>query len=109
MDIVFLFLKYYVVIFLLLISGYYFIPAGLWYYLLFIRKREKWKHLRIQEKFPAAKQIKREIKYSILSVAIFSFLSVFLYYCVISGYTKMYFQIGDHGILYFILCPFVII
>lgn len=109
MNIVFLFLKYYTIIFLLLASGYYFIPAGIWYYLFFIRKREKWKHMRIQKKFPAAIQIKREIKYSLFSIAIFSLISVFLYYCIINGYTKMYFQIKDYGILYFFSSPLIVV
>jgi lathosterol oxidase len=109
MDTIFLFLKYYYVIFLLLLFGYYLIPAGLWYYLFFIRNREKWKHMRIQKKFPGVKQIRREIKYSILSVAIFSFISVFLYYCIINGRTKMYFQISDYGTFYFIVSPIIII
>src|SRR5689334_1354362 len=109
MDSIFLFLKYYTVIFLLLLFGYYLIPAWLWYYLFSIKNGDKWKHMRIQKKIPSVNQIRREIKYSVLSVAIFSFLSVFIYNCIINGRTKMYFQISDLGTIYFIVSPIIII
>jgi lathosterol oxidase len=109
METIFLFLKYYTTFFLLLFSCYYFIPAALWYYLFYIRKREQWKHMRIQQKFPSSEQIKREIKHSAISVAIFSLISVLLYYCIIHGYTKMYFSVTDHSILYLIFSPVIII
>ena len=109
METIFLFLKYYAFFFTLLITVYYFIPAGLWYYLFYVKKREKWKYMRIQSQFPSAKQIKREIRYSVLSISIFSVISVFLYYCIMQGYTKMYFKISEHSLLYFIFSPFIII
>lgn len=90
-----------------MIAGLYFIPVLLAYYVFFIRKREHWKRMRIQRQFPGSTQIKREIKYSILSIAIFSFLSVFLYRCIINGHTKMYFRIHDYGIVYFLISPFI--
>jgi heme/copper-type cytochrome/quinol oxidase subunit 2 len=31
---------------------YYFVPVIIYYYIFFIRYREKWKHLKIQQKYP---------------------------------------------------------
>ncbi|CAN5600582.1 sterol desaturase family protein [soil metagenome] len=88
-----------VVIFLLL---YYFIPVISFYYLLFVRNKRKWKHLKIQQKYPESKQLKREIKYSLTSLAIFSLAGLFIYEVSMSGYSLMYFNISDYGTMYFV-------
>src|SRR5690349_24610049 len=108
MNIIILFLKQYLIIFSIMIMTLYFVPALLWYYLFFIKKRETWKYMRIQKKFPDRKQIRREIKYSILSLAIFSFFSVFLFREIINGHTKMYFHVSDHGVFYLLISPFIL-
>jgi lathosterol oxidase len=107
MEIIITFLKQYFIIFSLMVTVLYFIPVLPWYHLFFVRKKESWKYMRIQKKFPEQNQINREIKYSMLSLAIFSFFSVFLYRAIIAGNTKMYFHISDHGIIYFLISPFI--
>lgn len=99
--------KLYAVIFSLLLTCYYHVPVAIWYYVFFVTKREKWKHQRIQKKFPDTKHISREIKYSVLSIAIFSIISLVLYLLILDGYTKMYFRISDYGVAYFIASPFI--
>jgi lathosterol oxidase len=100
-------LKLYGLIFFLLILFYYFLPAGIWYYIFFIRKRESWKHMRVQKHFPKEKQILREIRYSILSVAIFSLVGLGLVLSIQNGQTLMYFDAGSYGIIYFVLSPLI--
>jgi len=95
----------YGLIFFLLITVYYFIPAGIWYYIFFVLNRKKWNHMRVQKYFPVRKQILREIRYSILSVAIFSLVALGLVLSIRNGGTLMYFEAGNYGIVYFILSP----
>ncbi len=107
MENLFEFIKLYTIAFAVLINGYYFIPVVIWYYFFFIKNRVKWKHMRIQKYFPEGQQIIREIKYSVLSIAIFSLVSAFLLLAIQKGLTKMYFNISDYGIIYFIISPVI--
>ena len=100
-------LKLFGAVFLILVTGYYFIPVSIWYYFFFYRNREKWKLKRIQNNFPEKKQILREIKYSVLSVALFSVIASLLIWAIRAGYTVMYFDISDYGIFYFIASPLI--
>jgi len=100
-------LKLYAFIFSLLATGYYFIPVSAWYYIFFIRKREKWNYMRVQDGFPGRKQILREIKYSALSIAIFSIIALLLVLEIRKGYTLVYFKISDYGIVYFLVSPLI--
>lgn len=86
-----------------LLMVYYFVPVCIYYYIFFIRNKEKWKHLKIQQKYPGSDQIRREIKYSISSLVIFSFAGLLIYESAIRNYTMMYFNISDYSTLYFVL------
>ena len=90
-----------------MLTVYYFIPAGILYYLFFIRQREKWKHMRIQTKWPGASTIRHEIKWSVIALSIFAFYTTGLYQLIINEYTSMYFDIEEYGWIYFIVSPVI--
>ncbi len=58
---------------------FYYVPVTIAYYVLYIRNKEKFKQFKIQQKYPTSNQIKREIKYSTISLVIFSIAGVFIY------------------------------
>jgi len=99
------YIELYGLIFILLITLYYFLPVSIWYYIFFLRNREIWKHLRIQEQYPGRKQIMREIRYSILSVAIFSLVAFVIVLSIRNGGTMMYFDVDKYGYVYFTISP----
>ncbi len=92
-------------IYILLVTIYYLVPAGLMYYIFFIRKREKWKHMRIQGKFPVKGTVRREICWSLFSLALFALYTTGLVRLINLGYTKMYFDLDEYGIGWLILSP----
>ena len=49
------------------------------------------------------RQFLRELKWSILSSAIFTVLSLFTFYLFQKGYTRIYTDIGEYGIMYFVV------
>ena len=75
------------------------IPIFLLFYVW--KKRELFKY-KIQQKFPANKQILREIGYSALTIAIFSTVGTLIFILRKHGYTKIYTHFGDHSVAYFI-------
>src|SRR4051812_34190743 len=89
---------------------YYFIPALIFYYLFYIKNKQQWQHLKIQQKHPGSAQVPREIKYSLLSILIFSITGLLMYEAATRGYTSVYFDINGHSLFYFglslVLCIF---
>lgn len=90
-------LKEYILIFSLILVGYYLIPAGVAFYFFHIRNREKWKQRKILPNSPTATSIRREIKWSISCVAILALLSLVLYEFYKMGFTKMYAEVSEYG------------
>ncbi|MCW3107717.1 MAG: Fatty acid hydroxylase superfamily protein [Segetibacter sp.] len=88
---------------------YYFVPITIAYYFLYIRNKEKFRQYKIQQKYPTNIQIKREIKYSLIALVIFSIAGLFIYEYSIRGLTGMYFKISDYGMLYFFISLFITI
>jgi lathosterol oxidase len=81
----------------------YFFFAGIFYFLLYALFKNKWLNNKIQKKFPQKKQILTEIKLSISSIVIFAFALIITHLLSKEGYTKLYFDIGERGIGYYIL------
>lgn len=108
MDIAY-YIQQYLVILALILVGYYLLPAGTAYWLFYIFRKEQWKRLHIQQRYPSRRTILREIKWSLLSVAILSFFTLLLYRWVQLGYTKMYFSVSRHGWVYLVVSSVLII
>ena len=93
---------------LLFILRYVFI-AGLFFYILYVWKKKRYSSLKIQKKIPKYSQIRREIIYSLLTFVIYG-ISIWLFLSWLeNGKTKLYTNISDHGILYFIISVFLMI
>ena len=81
----------------------YMVIAGIFFYILYVWKKTKFSHAKIQKEFPGQPQIKREIMYSLLTFVIYgSGIWLFLYW-IGNGKTKLYTNIDDFGLPYFIL------
>src|SRR5689334_2622151 len=80
----------YAAIFLILLLVTYVIPAGLFYWLFFVRRDESTEAMRIQTRRHTPQDIRREIKDSVISLLLFSFYSLLLYQAVKSGHTAIY-------------------
>lgn len=85
-----------------LLSIRYFIFSGLAYLFFWMWKKEKFIPHRIQKKFPEAGKVSGEIKYSLLTFSIFAAVGVGIYIARRFGYTKIYSNISDYGLPYFI-------
>lgn len=58
---------------------------------------------RIQEKQRSTKQLIRyELKYSFISILVFTLINVFVYALIYKGYSQIYMDINEYGIPYFI-------
>lgn len=86
---------------LLIISLRYFLIAGvaylLWYKLL--RKRIFYK--KIQQRFPASKDLQREIAYSVITIFVFAAVPVLMLQTSFVQYTQYYKNISDYSLTYF--------
>ena len=87
----------------------YLVVAGVPYLWLYILGEKRFKKLKIQEKHPGRQQILKEIKYSIVTLFIYSSgIWIFLYW-LRNGYTKNYSDINEFGLPYFVLSIFLMI
>lgn len=103
-----IFLKLFIVFFLLILLFAYLIPAGLVYGYLNHWSNKKWEYYRIQQrKFPSRKVMYGDIKWSMVTVFIFALMSAILNRLVHKGYGLMYDEIAEYGWIYFILSPFL--
>ena len=57
----------------------YLVPAGLFYYLYHVRQDPRKERLRIQQLRPTGRQIRREIKMSLVTVLIFAVMATAVY------------------------------
>lgn len=89
----------------------YIIFAGLAYLIYYVIKRREWLFMKIQQRFPESKQILTEIKYSLLTFAVFA--SVVVTIRLLTNYdileTKVYKNLSEHGIPYYILTTIFVI
>jgi lathosterol oxidase len=89
----------------------YFLPAGQFYYSYYIHHDPAHDKLRIQERQPMPGQIRREIRLSLITVAIWAVMSTVLFELYKSGQTAIYLHISDYPVWYlpvsFVLCVFL--
>ena len=79
----------------------YLITASIAFFLFYkIFKNSLW-FRKIQKKLPKLKDYKRDIRYSLISILIFSTVSLIIFYYLIS-YTNIYFDFNEYSIGYYI-------
>ena len=89
---------------LLDVADKYFVVAGVAFLLVYValRKRIAWR--KIQRRFPADKDYRREIVDSTISIFIFALMPIIILRVpAIRVHTRLYGAAGEHGWLYFIL------
>jgi len=87
-----------------LIGGRYFIIAGIAFFFFYVLWRNRFFYRKIQARFPKNSDYLREMGYSVLTIAIFSFVSVILFnHPKVAPYTTRYQNISDRGWLYYFL------
>ncbi len=79
----------------------YVIVAGMSFLIFWILLKNKLRFRRIQKRDPKISDYKREIFYSLSTILIFGLVGVFVYILRIHGYTKIYSDINQYGIIYF--------
>ncbi len=87
----------------------YFLFAGIPFLLLYILFKSKMLRFKVQQKFPENKQLAREIGYSLLSMVIFSVVSLAVFVLQQQGYTKIYMDIHQHSTTYLVASVFIFI
>jgi sterol desaturase/sphingolipid hydroxylase (fatty acid hydroxylase superfamily) len=99
------FLKTAVVTYVTLFAGFclrYFTIMGGLYVLLQVVFKRRWLARRIQQAFPPMRDVRHEIRWSLINGAFTGITGVFLYRLVQNGGTSLYFDIGERGWLYFV-------
>jgi Delta7-sterol 5-desaturase len=80
----------------------YFIPASIAFLIFWVIGRKHWRHLFIQVSFPKNKQLIKEFAYSMSTVIIFSIVGFGIYSGNKAGFTQIYKDISDYGVLYLV-------
>ena len=84
-------------IFFIIISGRYFLVAGLFYLIFYKWFSVKFKERKINQKKYKKEQFRNEIKWSLITSFLFSLAGTFTVVLWQKGYTKVYTNISDHG------------
>jgi Delta7-sterol 5-desaturase len=79
----------------------YFLMAGIIFFLFYIVFKNPMMGRKIQPKFPKISDYRREILYSIMSMAIFSCVGVWTIF-VLKPYTNIYYNIHDYSKMYYL-------
>ena len=90
-----------------LIGGRYFMIAGIAFLIFYVIWRNRFFYRKIQNRFPKNSDYLREMGYSFITIAIFSFVSVILFnHPKVAPHTTRYLTISDYGwFYYFALFP----
>ncbi|MBI1286323.1 MAG: sterol desaturase [Flavobacteriales bacterium] len=79
----------------------YVLFAGVPYVLFYLLFKNRTFRMKIQQRYPKLKDVRREVLYSISSVAVFAMVSVFLLYLKKHDFTKIYMDMDAFGGIYF--------
>ena len=79
-----------------IITGRYFLAAGVFYLVFHKWFREQWMHRKLGKKEYNNQQFKREITWSVISAICFSFTGTILLLLWQNGYTKIYTDLNDY-------------
>lgn len=99
------------IIFFLVITGRYFLVSGLFYGVFYIWYPEKWTSRKINQRTLKKGQLKKEIKWSMLSAAIFAVIATITVILWQKGFTKIYtnFSISDWWYIPFSLVIYMLL
>lgn len=101
-------LELWLLLFALLLTRYLFV-AGIPYLWLYVIGKNQYKNMKIQENYPSKRQMLKEVKYSVITLFIYSTgIWIFLYW-LRNGYTKNYTDIDELGFPYFVISIFLMI
>jgi lathosterol oxidase len=84
-------------IFLGLITGRYFLFAGIFYLIFYVWFPEKWKTRKINERNYKPGQLKIEVKWSMISAFLFSLAGTATVILWQKGYTRIYTELDEYG------------
>src|SRR5215475_2574774 len=89
----------------------YFVFAGTVYWVFYILKKDAMQIRKIQIRIPVRKIIFHEIRWSVVTMIILSFIGTITFTGVFKGYSKIYYSVSEFGWLYLIgsviLCIFL--
>jgi lathosterol oxidase len=88
---------------LAIVAGRYFLLAGSAYLLCYRWKLKKFMPYKIQHNAPKPSQLKHEIRFSLSTILIFSFVGMTAVLLYFSGHTTIYLEVSAHGIPYLLL------
>jgi sterol desaturase/sphingolipid hydroxylase (fatty acid hydroxylase superfamily) len=86
---------------LIIILVRYFLIAGLAYLIWYKLKRNKLAYKKIQLKFPANKDYRREIGYSLLTIVIFTAVPAAMLFTTLRQFTQYYKDVHEYSMLWF--------
>ena len=75
----------------------YGVMAGIAWLLAYVIFKQRWMHRKVIPRFPSSPEVKREIKYSIVSLVIFALVGAATVQLARMGWTQLYWRISDHG------------
>ncbi len=81
---------------------YYLLGAGLTFFLLWIVFRRRLAHRRIDSAYPESRHVRREILFSLATLAVFALIGVGLTYAAFAGWTRLYIDFDAYGWGYWI-------
>ncbi len=84
-------------IFFIIIIGRYFLVAGLFYFIFYVWFPSKWKERKINKKEYKKGQLKKEIKWSMITALLFSIAGTLTVILWQKGYTRVYTKIDLYG------------
>ncbi len=87
----------------------YALIAGVAFLLFYVWRNRRLRALKIQEKYAARSEMRREVLYSLISLAIFSLVGVLVFLMYRAGWSKFYLDIGRHGWGYLVFSTVLLI
>ena len=75
----------------------YALLAGVAWVLGYVIFKRRWLHRKIVARFPAGSEVRRELRYSLLSLVIFGFTGALTLWAARAGWTQVYWKVSDYG------------
>lgn len=87
----------------------YVLVAGVAFLLFYVWRNRRLRSLKIQANYPSRGEMRREILYSLFSLAVFSLVGVLVFLMHRAGWAKFYFDISSRGWGYFVFSTVALI